>query len=723
MTFRRIVPTALAALLAVTVAASRLLPAHENEFAGEREGFEKYIEKIGLLGQLRSRDTAPFSDVAPGALASALAQKEKMIHEGGGWQPLGTTPMRSDDASYSISRLGHGTLSGRVTAFADDPSAAGHHYLAAAAGGVFETVDDGASWRSIGDKLPTQVMGAIGYSPASKVLIAGTGDRAFGGSSPSGLGIYRSTNNGRSWKKSSGVPDAILSFRIAFDPSSNGQAVYAATSKGLFRSTDAGANFVDVKLPTGDCAGDTTSAKCFFANIVTDVVVHAQGKKVLAAVGWRAGRALNKGDGSVQSLGNGLYASDTGAPDSFAFIDAGETPPSANGFAINSIVGRVALGAARGSGQNPNIVYALVQDAKKLQGCIDVLDIDPVCETTSGTANPGTVLDGAYVSQDFGRTWTKIMDWSQLREPGTNSALGGVSAQATYGPGVQSWYNLWIQPDPTATDLLTKAPSRVLFGLEEIWENTVQTAVIGPAQWKVIGRYWNACFGGVTITSGFQCNGTEPFATGTTTHPDQHAGLFVPDGAGGVTLFVANDGGVYKQHVNALQDFNNESWGSGASVGLNTLQAYDAAIARDGAVTAGLQDNGQVLIEPGTRRSVAVYGGDGFDTGIHPDDSARIVEEYAGGVVSMTTDGGRNWTNIDPDDGAVTRNSANWLFWTPLAVDSDDPNRFLAGGRLIRERLDGYNADSSWTTLFDLGTAASGATRVASALDVHGTTV
>ena len=36
---------------------------------------------------------------------------------------------------------------------------------------------------------------------------------------------------------------------------------------------------------------------------------------------------------------------------------------------------------------------------------------------------------------------------------------------------------------------------------------------------------------------------------GTTTHPDQHAGLFVPDGLGGVTLFAGNDGGVYKQHV------------------------------------------------------------------------------------------------------------------------------------------------------------------------------
>jgi hypothetical protein len=688
------------------------LPSKQKE-----EGFKKYVEAVSLLGQLRSRGAAPFGEVAPGALAAAHAQKEKLAPEGGAWRPLGTTPMRTDDPTYAISRLGHGTLSGRVTAFAHDPATQGHHFLAAAAGGVFETTDAGETWRSIGDNLPTQVMGALGYSAASKVLVAGTGDRAFGGSSHAGLGIYRSTNNGRGWKKSKGVPDEILSFRIAFDPSdSSGKTVYAATSKGLFRSVDAAATFVNVNLPTGACAGDTTSQRCFFANIVTDVVVRAREGKVMAAVGWRAGRAKNKGDAAVQSPHNGIYVSDSGRPGTFRFIDAGENV-STNGFAINRIVGRVALGAAHGPGQNPDIVYAIVQDAEKFAGCVDVLDVNPLCEPTVGAVTQGTVLDAAYVTRDFGQTWTKIMDWTQLREPGTNSSLGGVSASPTYAPGIQSWYNLWIAPDPTVTDATSGAPARVLFGLEEVWENTVRIGVTGPAQWKVIGRYWNACFGGVTVTAGLQCNDpTQPIDAGTTTHPDQQAVLFAPDGLGGVTVFVGNDGGVYKQHVSALEDFDNESWGKGANVGLNTLQAYDAAIAKDGTTTAGLQDNGQVKIEAGTRRAVAIFGGDGFDSGIDPDDSARIVEEYAGGVVSITVDGGRNWRDIDPVLTAP-------LFWTPLVVDPTDANHFVIAGRDVKERRDGYGAGTAWTTLFDLGTAASGADRQASALDVRGDVV
>src|SRR5688572_7611984 len=104
----------LAVPVAIVLAAALVSrqPAQPQREPAEEEGFRKYVEAVSLLGQLRSRSAAPFGDVAPGALAAAHAQKEKMTQEGGRWQPLGTTPMRTDDATYAISRLGHGTLSG-----------------------------------------------------------------------------------------------------------------------------------------------------------------------------------------------------------------------------------------------------------------------------------------------------------------------------------------------------------------------------------------------------------------------------------------------------------------------------------------------------------------------------------------------------------------------------------------------------------------------------------
>ena len=125
---------------------------------------------------------------------------------------------------------------------------------------MFETVDDGETWTSVGDGLPTQFVGGIGYSVPTHTLIAGTGDNAFGGTAYSGLGIYRTTDGGNKWAKARGVPDEMVTFRIALDPGdTTGKTVYAATSKGLFRSTDAGVSFVNVNLPTSaQCAGNTT---------------------------------------------------------------------------------------------------------------------------------------------------------------------------------------------------------------------------------------------------------------------------------------------------------------------------------------------------------------------------------------------------------------------------------------------------------------------------------
>src|SRR5260370_41654740 len=89
------------------------------------------------------------------------------------------------------------------------------------------------------------------------------------------------------------------------------------------------------------------------------------------------------------------------------------------------------------------------------------------------------------------------MDWSQLELPGTNSALGPYGAALGYAPGVQAWYNLWIEADPTATDAATPAPTRGAFGLEEDWEHAIfgepQNRVrAAPTPRRAIDPFWDA---------------------------------------------------------------------------------------------------------------------------------------------------------------------------------------------------------------------------------------
>jgi hypothetical protein len=674
---------------------------------------ESPIESVLAAGERTARQTMPFDTVAPGAAANALAQRNEKPKTGNAWQPVGQTPLHADSPDYAgsdpvvtagPSMLGWKTLSGRITAFASDPANASHVFAAPATGGLWESTAGGSGWRQVGDGLPSQSMGGVAYSTANGgTIIVGTGDNAVGGVvTPSGLGVYTSRTDGRSWTKASGVPDELTTYKVAVDPT-NANVSYVATSKGLFRSTDGGLSYVNVNLPTGSCAGDTTTVSCGFANHVTDVAVQQGSGAVIAAVGWAYGQRQTKA-GFVMAPQNGIYTSPTGAPGSFSFQDPGASAPTKNGFAPTPVVGRTTLAIANGPNQDHNVVYALVQDATKLSNCFDAIDI-PICTGTGDESLvQATYLDGAYVSRDFGKTWTKIMTPDQLRAPGTGSALEvGILG---YGPGIQSWYNNWIQVDPTATDPLTHAPTRIVFGLEEIWENAAQAPVIAPTSWKVIGRYWNAC---LQVVAGVNCGGGNPIP-GTTTHPDQHAGMFVPD-ATGVSLYAGNDGGAYKQHVSTGQDFSNDGWGAGINDGLNTLQPYDAEAAKDGTVVAGLQDNGEMKISPSGREDM-IFGGDGFFTGIDPSNSNRIVEEYTGGVASGTTDGGKTWTSVDPQLTSA-------LFSTPFQIDPTNADHMLTGGRDIQETPFPYEMHcypdptvkpcafyDNWTAVYDLGTAA-----------------
>jgi hypothetical protein len=675
---------------------------------------EDRAEVMAMGQQLAVRQSGGHA-VAPGAMEAAVAQHQALVAASAKvpaptWQPVGVGPLNSDVPGFtSTNALGLHQLSGRIEDLAYDPTHTATVYAAVANGGIWRTTNAGGVWSSIGDTLPTQITGAVEVlqKGTATTILAGTGDPAFGGSSFSGLGIYWSTGNDV-WHKSTGVPDGALSF--SFDHDANKpNVVYAATSKGLYRSTTFGHSFTNVVLPT-TCT-NVSDPLCYFANMVTDVVVRPgrgsdPGGAVLAAVGWRAGQKLNKVN-KPQSPRNGLYYS----ADGITFTYESNAP----GFATNDVVGRVALGSATGSSQNHGYVYALVQDAARF----DIPD-------ASGKSPNNTVFNGLFGSSDFGRTWTKLADAEQLQIPGSGTALTGANA-ATYAPGIQSWYNEWITVDPTV-QAEDGTPTRIAFGLEEVWTGSgVIPAAPDTGQYHVVGRYFSGAscaglnLGGLEGSTDGPC----PFTTGntanqgSTTHPDQHAGVFVPNQPvnTGVTLVAGNDGGAYKQYVAPGKDLTNTGWGNGINNGFHDLLPYDAAISSDGTVVEGLQDNGSAIIDPKTGKQTMAYGGDGFFVAIDPDKSKTWYEEYVGGAIRVTTNGGQSWSTIDPGLSGA-------LFATPFVLDTTNPKHLVIGGREIAETLKGSatsgptnfekpdinavgtpSGDSDWVKVFDLGTA------------------
>ncbi|MCU1692228.1 MAG: hypothetical protein JWM64_1319, partial [Frankiales bacterium] len=674
---------------------------------------EPSAEVMAMNAALAARRTGGGYAYADGALEAATAQQRSLAVTGSTsrWNPLGKGPLDANVDGYDeVNSLGLNDLAGRVEDLAYDPAVNGHFFAAVANGGIWSTSDAGASWRSIGEKLPTQITGAVAYliNGTSRTLLAGTGDPAFGGTSFSGQGVFRTVDGGAHWIKATGVPAGTLTFSFAYDQK-HPSVVYAATSKGLYRSADAGTSFRNVVLPT-TCT-DTTKPTCFFANIVTDVAVKqsdAAGKgggAVLAAVGWRAGLKPNA-LGKPQSPRNGLYSSATGLPGSFAFRS------NAPGFAADDVVGRTSLGAALGPKQDHGYVYALVQDQKRFNGGALAFDLPDV---SGGQVPNNTVLDGLYGSKDFGATWTKLADATQLALPTGGSALQGAQG-ATYAPGIQSWYNSWVTPDPTSADA-DGVPTRLAFGLEEVWSGSgAIPAAPGTGQYSVVGRYFseNSC-GGLNTPVNVCPLSNNPVGTlGDTTHPDQHAGLWAPTkGSAGVTLLAGNDGGVYKQTLAAGEALSNDKWGKGINNGFTTLLPYDLAMAKDGTAVMGLQDNGSALITPAGKQ-IEAYGGDGFFVAVDPADSKTWYEEYTGNVMSVTKDGGKSWTSITPPD------TTGALFAAPFAMDPTNAKHLIAGGRNLYEDLVGPDVtvptsdtpldevldDTStyWKPVFDLGT-------------------
>jgi hypothetical protein len=275
-------------------------------------------------------------------------------------------------------------------------------------------------------------------------------------------------------------------------------------------------------------------------------------------------------------------------------------------------------------------------------------------------------------------------------------------------------------------------PTRLAFGLEEVWQNELPVPQDGPGTFKVIGRYFSdeAC---LLLSLGLpECPTNRPPTTSTTTHPDQHDAVWIPDSLGGVTLAVGNDGGFYKNHVAPGHEIDNGGWGNGNQTGFNTLLPYDVAIANDGTAYAGLQDNGHMKVTPDGGQYMT-FGGDGAFAEVDPANSDVAYEATPFNEMRVTTDGGKSWRDVDPG-------LTNTRFINPFEMDPTNPNHLVTGGNEIAETRNGpeteagHSGGSSWSIVYDLGTqtrpgdaaATPSSTDPAngmSAIDVRGDTV
>jgi photosystem II stability/assembly factor-like uncharacterized protein len=287
--------------------------------------------------------------------------------------------------------LGPTNISGRATDIAvADRAGARRIYAAFATSGVWKTDDNGTTWQAVFEHYASTSIGDVAVAPSNAdVVWVGTGEANLFRASMAGVGIYKSTDAGRTFTHS-GLTDTQTIARIVVHPT-NPDLVYVAASghewtdnemRGVFKTAD----------------GGRTWSKVFYRSPRTgaiDLVMDPSEPNTLYAAMWQ--RVRRKwSDPRVESgydEGGVWKTTDGGA----TWTDANEGLPAA------PFRGRIGLDVSR---SNPNVVYAFVDNYDEgrppRDGERDAYT-RPIFESRIKSAE-------IYRSDDKGRTWRRVTE-------------------------------------------------------------------------------------------------------------------------------------------------------------------------------------------------------------------------------------------------------------------------------------------------------------------------
>lgn len=219
-------------------------------------------------------------------------------------------------------------------------------YVGAASGGVFKSVDRGASWTAMLEDLANPSIGDIAIASSNEAVIyVGTGEANGGGGSLAygGSGVYKSSDAGATWFPA-GLRETRIIGRILVHPT-NPDIVHVGAmgslfsqndERGIFRSLDGGRSWQQT-LFLSDKTG------CI------DLVANPRRPELMYASMWERQRTAS--DRLYGGPTSGLYRSS----------DGGATwAPMRSGLPENfGRIGRIGLAIAA---SDPRVLYAIYAD-------------------------------------------------------------------------------------------------------------------------------------------------------------------------------------------------------------------------------------------------------------------------------------------------------------------------------------------------------------------------
>ncbi|MGA3092443.1 MAG: hypothetical protein ABSD75_27890 [Terriglobales bacterium] len=483
------------------------------------------------------------------------------------------------------------------------------------------------AWKEIGTHhivpLPGDVAGGYPTAAGRMTAIAvdpNTPDTVYVGGAEGG--VWKSTNGGAAWTPITDSQPSLAIGSIAIDPT-NSQNIYVGTGEenfngdgyygaGILKSTDGGSSWALMGGGPGGTfsvceSGAGTLNSRFSGSYIGSIAVDpGNNQVVLATVDY--------------CPASGVYRSADGGNTWTAVLAGNLNNIQAAGTSVFFVGGGVAYAA--------------------------------LGETT------GNAVNGVYMSSDDGQTWTAVNGTGAYVLPnGTNAGRIALTASA-FNPKVlyaavslgDNFVGVYSTPDGAQHWYPTNAPD---FCSKQCYYDIAIAASPTDSNTVYAGGIYNYPQSMQTTVIGSTDGGNTWTLVGASTgssrnllHTDVHALTF---SANGKTLYVANDGGIWKTGDAATPKKLN--W-SGLNDTLATIQFYPGFVFDgQGNALGGTQDNGSLVLGAAPADWSAVTCGDGGFGAIDYTTSPYTFYttcNYPGGVeISTTPSNPSTWTTIN----------------------------------------------------------------------------
>lgn len=238
---------------------------------------------------------------------------------------------QSNFENVPIENIGPTVQSGRVSDIDINPDDPTIFYVAYASGGLWYTENNGTSFTPLFDHEEVMTIGDIAVDWTNNVIWVGTGEVNSSRSSYAGKGIYKSSDQGKSWENV-GLPESHHIGRIVLQNESTavvavlGHLYTPNQERGIYKTTDGGKTWKQT-LYVNDNAG------------AVDLVSDPSDATILYAAIWeRTRRAWNF---TESGSGSGIYRSTDGG-NNWTLLNDGS-----NAFPTGEGTGRIGLDAVK----------------------------------------------------------------------------------------------------------------------------------------------------------------------------------------------------------------------------------------------------------------------------------------------------------------------------------------------------------------------------------------